>query len=199
MSKLRERLTYANVVSTLCLCILLGGSAYAATKLPKNSVGTKQIKKNAVAGGKIKKSAVTGAKVQDKSLTGSDLADGTITGSNVQDGSLGGADIDQSSLASLRTSNAIGIALTSTCAAAVPFPSGVSAQAVGTACKVTFGSSVLNCAVTATVNLRQDTIFLAAERTVYTARRPSQPTDIYAYPYAAGGPNPLPVDLILVC
>ena len=199
MKTLRQRLTYANVVSTICLFILLGGGAYAATKLPKNSVGTKQLKKNAVAGGKIKTSAVTGAKVQDKSLTGSDLADGTITGSNVQDGSLGGADIDQSSLASFRTSNVIGIALTSTCAAAVPFPSDVSAQAVGTACKVTFGSSVLNCAVTATVNLRQDTIFLAAERTAYTARKPSQPTDIYVYPYTGGGPNPSPVDLILVC
>src|SRR5829696_1814785 len=179
MKKVHERLTYANVVSTICLFILLGGGAYAATKLPKNSVGTKQLKKNAVAGGKIKTSAITGA--------------------NVQDGSLGGADIDQSSLASFRTSNVIGIALTSTCAAAVPFPSDVSAQAVGTACKVTFGSSVLNCAVTATVNLRQDTIFLAAERTAYTARKPSQPTDIYVYPYTGGGPNPSPVDLILVC
>ena len=35
----RPRLSYANVVSTLCLFLLLGGGAYAATKLAKNSVG----------------------------------------------------------------------------------------------------------------------------------------------------------------
>jgi hypothetical protein len=45
---LRQRLTYANVVSTLCLFILLGGSAYAVTRLSANSVGTRQIKNRAV-------------------------------------------------------------------------------------------------------------------------------------------------------
>ena len=43
--KLRGKLTYANVVSTLCLFLLLGGGAYAATHLKKNSVGTGQNKK----------------------------------------------------------------------------------------------------------------------------------------------------------
>jgi hypothetical protein len=59
----RSRLTYSNVVSTLCLFILLGGGAYAATKLPKNSVGTKQLKNN----------AVRGSKVADGSLSGADI------------------------------------------------------------------------------------------------------------------------------
>jgi hypothetical protein len=45
---LRRHLTYANVVATLCLFIVLGGGAYAATKLPKNSVGAKQISAGAV-------------------------------------------------------------------------------------------------------------------------------------------------------
>jgi hypothetical protein len=49
----RLKLTYANVVSTLCLFILLGGGAYAASKLPKNSVGTKQIRNGAVTQVKI--------------------------------------------------------------------------------------------------------------------------------------------------
>ena len=39
MRTLRDKLTYANVISTLCLFILLGGGAYAASQLPKNSVG----------------------------------------------------------------------------------------------------------------------------------------------------------------
>jgi hypothetical protein len=40
MERLRNKLTYANVISTLCLCLLVGGgTAFAATQLPKNSVG----------------------------------------------------------------------------------------------------------------------------------------------------------------
>jgi len=49
VKRLRGKLTYANVVSTLCLFLVLGGgAAFAATHLPKNSVGAKQLKKGAV-------------------------------------------------------------------------------------------------------------------------------------------------------
>jgi len=64
----RLRLTYSNVIATLALFLALGGAAYAATKLPKNSVGTKQLKPNAVTTAKIKDGAVTGAKVNASSL-----------------------------------------------------------------------------------------------------------------------------------
>jgi hypothetical protein len=49
-----RRLSYANVVATLALFIALGGGAYAATKLPKNSVGPTQLRRNAVTSGKVK-------------------------------------------------------------------------------------------------------------------------------------------------
>jgi hypothetical protein len=63
---LRGNLTYANVVSTICLFLLLsGGAAYAASQiLPKNSVGPKQLKNGAVTPAKLSaaaKAAVTGA------------------------------------------------------------------------------------------------------------------------------------------
>jgi hypothetical protein len=49
MKRLPGRLTYSNVVSTLCLILLIGGgTAYAATRLPRNSVGATQLKKGAV-------------------------------------------------------------------------------------------------------------------------------------------------------
>jgi hypothetical protein len=51
---MKPKLTYANVVSTVCLFILLGGVSWAATSLPRNSVGTAQIKKNAVNSSKVK-------------------------------------------------------------------------------------------------------------------------------------------------
>jgi len=78
MERLAGKLTYSNVVSTLCLFVLLGGGAYAAANLPKNSVGAKQLKKNAVTNAKIKADAVTGAEVADGSLGGADIAASTL-------------------------------------------------------------------------------------------------------------------------
>jgi hypothetical protein len=63
-SRIRERLTYSNVMSTLCFFLLVsGGLAYAADHLGRNSVGTRQLKKN----------SVNGLKVKDKTLTGRDI------------------------------------------------------------------------------------------------------------------------------
>lgn len=64
MKRLRSKLTYSNVISTLCLVLLLGGgTAYAASELEKGSVDTKQLAKEAVTPSKLSK----GAK---KTLTG---------------------------------------------------------------------------------------------------------------------------------
>jgi hypothetical protein len=65
MRRLRGKLTYSNVISTLCLLLLLGGgTAYAATHLPKNSVGSRQLRKGAVTPSKLSggaEAALTGA------------------------------------------------------------------------------------------------------------------------------------------
>lgn len=66
--RITSRLTYANVMATLALFLALGGTSYAVTALPKNSVGTQQLKKN----------AVTGVKVKDGSLSSADFAAGTL-------------------------------------------------------------------------------------------------------------------------
>jgi len=60
------------------LFVALGGTTYAATNLPKNSVGAKQLKKNAVTSPKIKKGAVTGAKVKVGSLLAIDFKAGEL-------------------------------------------------------------------------------------------------------------------------
>ena len=48
MGRLRPRLSYANVMVTILTFIVLGGGAYAATQLPRNSVGSKQIRKGSI-------------------------------------------------------------------------------------------------------------------------------------------------------
>jgi hypothetical protein len=63
LSRIRPHLTYANVMSSLCLFVLLGGSAYAATK-----ISGKNLKKRSVAGVKLKKNTVTGTEVREAKL-----------------------------------------------------------------------------------------------------------------------------------
>lgn len=65
---MRPRLTYANVMATVAVFIALGGASYAAFKLPKNSVGTKQIKKEAVTPSKIKRGTLTGRQIDASTL-----------------------------------------------------------------------------------------------------------------------------------
>jgi hypothetical protein len=68
VKQIRKRLTYANVMSSIAVFLVLGGAAFAAVKLPKNSVGTKQLKNN----------AVISAKVKDGSLLKGDFAAGQL-------------------------------------------------------------------------------------------------------------------------
>ena len=75
---LRKHLTYANVVSTLCLFLAFGGVAYAGAKLAKSSVGTEQLKGEAVTKGKLGPNSVNSKKVVDGSLTGSDINAATL-------------------------------------------------------------------------------------------------------------------------
>jgi len=58
----------AFVISVTALFVALGGTTYAATSLPANSVGAKQLKKNAVTSAKIKKGAVSAAKINTAGL-----------------------------------------------------------------------------------------------------------------------------------
>jgi hypothetical protein len=83
------RFLRGNTIALLALFLALGGTTYAATALPKNSVGTKQLKKNAVTAPKIKNSAVTNAKIGANAVTGAKVKDDSLTGADVLESSLG--------------------------------------------------------------------------------------------------------------
>jgi hypothetical protein len=64
VKQIRKRLTYANVMSSIAVFLILGGAtALAASQLGKNTVGSKQLKANSVTAGKIKNGAVTPSKI----------------------------------------------------------------------------------------------------------------------------------------
>lgn len=83
------RFARGNTIALLALFIALGGTTYAATALPANSVGAKQLKKNAVTAVKLKAAAVTTAKIANNAVTGAKVKNGSITGADVLESSLG--------------------------------------------------------------------------------------------------------------
>jgi hypothetical protein len=58
----------AMVVACIALAVALGGTSYAAVRLPANSVGTKQLKRGAVTGVKVKGNTLTGTQINESRL-----------------------------------------------------------------------------------------------------------------------------------
>ncbi|HEY5052563.1 MAG TPA: hypothetical protein VII45_04055 [Solirubrobacterales bacterium] len=85
MKSIRTRLTYANVMSSIAVFLVLGGAtAFAASKitakqLQSNSVTTAKIKKNAVTASKIKNNSVTTGKLADSAVTTGKIADSAVS------------------------------------------------------------------------------------------------------------------------
>lgn len=73
MKKIRQRLTYANVMSSLAVFLVLGG----ATAIAAKKIGSHQLKANSVTTAKIKKNAVTTAKIKNKAVNFTKIAAGT--------------------------------------------------------------------------------------------------------------------------
>lgn len=77
MRRLRERLTYGNVTATLALFVALGGTSYAVTQLPRNSVGSAQIKKSAVGASELRRGGVSSRAIRNQSVRLSDISQST--------------------------------------------------------------------------------------------------------------------------
>jgi hypothetical protein len=96
LKQIRKRLTYANVMSSLAVFLILGGAtAFAAVKkvganeIKANSIKTGKIVKEAVTAGKIKNGAVTETKIADGAVTTNKIANDAVTGDKVKESTLG--------------------------------------------------------------------------------------------------------------
>lgn len=115
MKQIRKRLTYANVMSSIAVFLVLGGAAVAATQLPKNSVGTKQLKKNAVttaklkanavATGKIKKEAVAAGKIKNAAVNGGKLANAAVSTDKLADAAVTGGKLANNAVTTGKIAN----------------------------------------------------------------------------------------------
>jgi hypothetical protein len=95
LKQIRKRLTYANVMSSLSVFLILGGAtAFAAVKkvgpneIKANSIKTGKIVKEAVTAGKIKKNAITEAKIADNAVTTNKIANDAVIGTKVNESTL---------------------------------------------------------------------------------------------------------------
>ena len=85
MKQIRKRITYANVMSSIAVFLVLGGaSAYAAKK-----IGSNEIKGNSITTGKIKKEAVSASKIKKNAVTTVKIANGAVTGAKLNLGTVG--------------------------------------------------------------------------------------------------------------
>jgi hypothetical protein len=92
MKLVRKRLTYANVMSSIAVFLVLGGAtAFAATK-----IGANEIKANSILTGKIVKEAVTEGKIKAGAVGNSRLANGSVTTSKIADRAVTGPKVDVS-------------------------------------------------------------------------------------------------------
>ena len=179
LHRLRDRLTYANVIATLALFIALGGTSYAALKLPRNSVGPTQIK--------------TGA----------------VSSSELRDRSIRLQDINKSARASLRgqigpqgapgTAGASAVKHFAAVSAAGEFLRGNAKHgghngAIG-AYLVGFAESVSGCAYSATLGTTDGTTVAAGRITV---NEQAGSVGVQTYD-AAGAPSDLPFHVIVAC
>lgn len=80
MKRIRQHLTYANVMSTLAVFLVLGGAtAFAVSEaLPPKSVGPEQLKDGAVTPAKLKKGTVTSTKLRKGAVTGAKIKESTL-------------------------------------------------------------------------------------------------------------------------
>jgi hypothetical protein len=93
--RLRSHLTYANVISTLCLFLLLGGTAAAVDgSLPgQNTVGSADIINGEVKSTDLSSDSVASGKILDGQVKNSDLGPGASASNTIADGGVKGIDI----------------------------------------------------------------------------------------------------------
>ncbi|HEY7257291.1 MAG TPA: hypothetical protein VH476_11495 [Solirubrobacterales bacterium] len=97
MTRIRPRLTYANVVATLALFLALtGGAVWAASK-----INGKQIKKNSIPGNRIKKGTLTNNQIKKQTITNAKIKQGTIQRTSLAAGTLPGVIVADASATNL--------------------------------------------------------------------------------------------------
>jgi hypothetical protein len=82
----RSHLTYANVVSTVCLFILLGGTSYAVAT---GSIDSREIRNNTIRSGDLRNNEVRSRDIRNRTVLGRDVLSNTLNGQHINESKLG--------------------------------------------------------------------------------------------------------------
>jgi hypothetical protein len=89
MKRLLERLSYANVVSSIALVLALGaGTAVATSQLAPRSVGERQLRPGAVTPDKIRKNAITAPKIKAEAVKSGKIGGGAVIAAKLANGAV---------------------------------------------------------------------------------------------------------------
>ena len=84
-----KRPSPALVVALLALIVALGGTSYAAAKLPKNSVGSKQVKNSSLKAKDIAPGAIGASSIAPGAIGATSIAPGSIGANSIAPGLIG--------------------------------------------------------------------------------------------------------------
>ena len=162
LSRARRRLSFANVTSMMALFIALGGTSYAAIKIPSNSVGKSQIRtaavgqsevaSEAIGNGEIRSNAVRSPEIQTNAVGASEIRPSAIDNDELADKGIGAADLSDAAKTAVADMNGVTFRAKSTAAGATAGGNATAVTKTGLGeYTVTLSKDVSACQYSATV------------------------------------------------
>jgi hypothetical protein len=103
LARVRSRLSYANVMSTIGCFVALGGTAYAVNTVGSddvinNSLLSEDVQNGTLGGVDLRENTIGSARVVDDSLTSADIKDDTLTADDIKNGQINSGDVQDDTL-----------------------------------------------------------------------------------------------------
>jgi hypothetical protein len=96
----RRHLSFANVTAALALFVALGGTGYAAIRIPAKSVGNAQLQTNAVSASKIRAAAVGASEIGHGAVGASEIRANAVGSSEIRRDGVGSSEIRRGAIGS---------------------------------------------------------------------------------------------------
>jgi hypothetical protein len=192
LTRVRGRLSYANITATLALFIALGGGAYAATSLPRHSVGSAQLRAHAVTASKIRHSAVRSGAIRNRSIELRDISTSARAALKGEQGAPGPA--GPAAIADRAAVNSGGTEVVGTARQSVDHPGGSNSYTLQ------FGHDVSACVYSATLAAVQNgpTVEQPPAGRITVASGGGANVVVHTFD-ASGAPAPAPFHLLVSC
>ena len=89
LERIRSKLSYANVMATIAVFVVMTGITVAIASVPRKSVGPKQLKNGAVRSKQLKNGAVGSKKIRKNAVNASKIRKGAVGRSELANGAVG--------------------------------------------------------------------------------------------------------------